>query len=216
MLNAGGEGETTYCSVEEFCMNHFSSDGTTQALHAEGAIFNSLLGLLFWEVIYDTDVPDAFRDPCQSLPYDWDTDHFYSARRTEIDIRLAQLRSLEREEMAEEVVTAWSRHQDTLSLVNWSVFPSETMVRQLVLCFDPLSLVSVLERMVVDHRSTRSGLPDLTLWNPRDGVVRCVEVKGPGDKLSTKQILWIRFLNSVGISSEVCHVSSLGSKALIE
>ena len=213
---AGGEGETTYCSVEEFCMNHFSSDGTTQALHAEGAIFNSLLGLLFWEVIYDTDVPDAFRDPCQSLPYDWDTDHFYSARRTEIDIRLAQLRSLEREEMAEEVVTAWSRHQDTLSLVNWSVFPSETMVRQLVLCFDPLSLVSVLERMVVDHRSTRSGLPDLTLWNPREGVVRCVEVKGPGDKLSTKQILWIRFLNSVGISSEVCHVSSLGSKALVE
>ena len=197
-------------------MNHFSSDGTTQALHAEGAIFNSLLGLLFWEVIYDVDVPDAFRDPCQSLPYDWDTDHFYSARRTEIEVRLAELRSVEREELAEEVVTSWAQHQDTLSLVSWSVLSSEKMVRQLVLCFEPLGLVSVLERLVTDHRSTRSGLPDLTLWNPEDGTVKCVEVKGPGDKLSTKQILWIRFLNSVGISSEVCHVSSLGSKALIE
>ena len=213
---AGGEGETTYCSVEEFCMNHFTSDGSTQALHAEGAIFNSLLGLLFWEVIYDVEVPDAFRDPCQSLPYDWDTDHFYAARRTEIEVRLAELRSLEREELAEEVGSRWARHQDTLSLVNWSVLSSERMVRQLVLCFDPLGLVSVLGRMVTDHRSTRSGLPDLTLWNSQLGTVRCVEVKGPGDKLSTKQILWIRFLNSAGIPSEVCHVSSLGSKALVE
>jgi len=212
----GAEGEKTYCSVEEFCTSHFTSDGLTQALHAEGAIFNSLLGLLFWEVIYDVEVPDAFRDPCQSLPYDWDTDHFYSARQTEIDVRLAELRGLEREELAEEAVRRWGQHLDTVSLVHWSLLQSENMLRQLVLCFDPLSLVSVMERMVRDHRSTRSGLPDLTLWNSHSRTVKCVEVKGPGDKLSTKQILWIRFLNSVGIMSEVCHVSSLGSKALRE
>ena len=197
-------------------MSHFTRDGTSQALHAEGAIFNSLLGLLFREVIYDVDVPDAFRDPCQALPYDWDTDHFYSARETEIEVRLAELRSLEREELAEEAVRSWTSHQDTLSLVSWSLLQSENILRQLVLCFDPLSLVSVLERLVKDHRSTRSGLPDLTLWNYTDRTVRCLEVKGPSDKLSTKQILWLRFLNSVGIPSEVCHVSSLGSKALSE
>jgi Fanconi-associated nuclease 1 len=38
----------------------------------------------------------------------------------------------------------------------------------------------------------RSGLPDLTLWNPDTETVWFVEVKGPGDKLSYKQILWIR------------------------
>jgi len=41
-----------------------------------------------------------------------------------------------------------------------------------------------------------------------------IEVKGPGDKLSTKQILWIQFLNSVGIPTQVCHVLSQGSKSL--
>ena len=216
-LEGGGEGEgTTYCSVEEFCMSHFTKDGTSQALHAEGAIFNSLLGLLFWDVIYDVDVPDAFRDPCQSLPYDWDTDHFYTARETEIGVRLAELRSLEREELAEEAVNSWVLHLDTVGLVSWSLLQSDNILRQIVLCFDPLSLVSVMERMVRDHRSTRSGLPDVTLWNYQDRSVKCVEVKGPGDKLSTKQILWIRFLNSVGIPSEVCHVSSQGGKALIE
>ena len=131
-------------------------------------------------------------------------------------MRLAELRGLEREELAAEVVASWTRNLDTVSLVNWSLLQSENLLRQIVLCFDPLSLVSVMERMVRDHRSTRSGLPDLTLWNPQARTVKCLEVKGPGDKLSTKQILWIRFLNSVGISSEVCHVSSLGGKALLE
>ena len=42
--------------------------------------------------------------------------------------------------------------------------------------------------------------------------VHMIEVKGTGDKLSTKQISWIQFLNKVGIPSEVCHVSQVGSK----
>merc|ERR1712110_87698 len=67
---------------------------------------------------------------------------------------------------------------------------------------------------IKDHRSTRSGLPDLTTWSPGQRTVRMIEVKGPGDKLSTKQILWIEFLNSVGIQTQVCHVLSQGSKFL--
>ena len=33
-----------------------------------------------------------------------------------------------------------------------------------------------------------------------------VEVKGPGDRLSTKQILWLDWLIQSGISAEVCLV----------
>merc|ERR1711934_715958 len=40
-------------------------------------------------------------------------------------------------------------------------------------------------------------------------------VKGPGDRLSTKQILWVRFLNSVGLPAEVCHVVATGSKGIV-
>lgn len=32
--------------------------------------------------------------------------------------------------------------------------------------------------------------------------------KGPGDSLSEKQMLWIDFLNSVGLPSEVCYVKA--------
>jgi len=205
-------GVVTYCSVEEFCLHHYSTLGLAEGLHAEGAVFNSLLCLLFWEIIYNSDVPDAFRDPGQALPLDWDSDHFYQGRKDGIDLRLAELRGLEREELAREVVVSWLEHHGIVSLVNWNIFNSEERLRGLVLCFDPVSLAAVLERMLLDHRSTRSGLPDLTVWNPGTSEVRCVEVKGPGDRLSTKQILWVRFLNSVGVGTEVCHVLPLGSK----
>ena len=200
----------TYCSVEEFCLNHYTSLGLHEGLHGEGAVFNSLLGLLFWDIIY-SDVPDAFRDPGQALPLDWDSDHFYLARQDKINVRLAELMGMERDEVCNEVVGAWKTHLDVISLVNWNMFNSEERVRSLVTCFDPVSLASVLERLLKDHRSTRSGLPDLTVWNSTTGQLKCVEVKGPGDKLSTKQILWVRFLNSVGVDTEVCHVLPLGS-----
>ena len=184
----------TYCSVEEFCLQHFTRATAGGAgLHAEGAVFNSLLGLLFWDVIYAAELPDVFRDPCQALPYDWDTDHFYAARRELVAVRLAEVRGWDRAQLAEAAVSAWLLHHGTVSLVSWDLFTSEDSLRQCVLCLEPLGLASVLERMLQDHRSTRSGLPDLTLWNAQERTFRMVEVKGPGDKLSTKQI--VRFHN---------------------
>ena len=38
---------------------------------------------------------------------------------------------------------------------------------------------------------------------------RIVEVKGPNDRLSTKQILWIEYLNANGAHAEVCHVEGI-------
>ena len=69
-------------------------------------MFNSLLGLLLWDTIYQ-DLPDVFRAPGQALPLDWDSDHFYSARRAEIEARLLQLGSFSREQMGEEVAKSY-------------------------------------------------------------------------------------------------------------
>ena len=65
---------------------------------------------------------------------------------------------------------------------------------------------AICERLAKDHRFTRSGFPDLIMWNPTQQISRIVEVKGPNDKLSTKQILWIDYLNKNGAHAEVCHV----------
>ena len=52
-----------------------------------------------------------------------------------------------------------------------------------------------------DHCS--SGMPDLVVWRMEDKVVRFVEVKGPGDRLSETQKVWIDVLLRAGIEVQV-------------
>lgn len=59
-----------------------------------------------------------------------------------------------------------------------------------------------------NYRYTRSGLPDLLIWNVNTGRIKAVEVKGPGDTLSAKQILWIDYFNKHDLEAEVCHVEA--------
>ncbi len=42
--------------------------GFTHGLHAEGSLINTVCWLLFWDVVYDEPVPDAFRSPQQVSP----------------------------------------------------------------------------------------------------------------------------------------------------
>jgi hypothetical protein len=41
-------------------------------------------------------------------------------------------------------------------------------------------------------------------------------VKGPNDVLSAKQILWLEYLNSNGITALVCHVEALNARKLVQ
>ncbi len=47
-------------------------------------------------------------------------------------------------------------------------------------------------------------------------IFQVVEVKGPGDRLSQKQILWIDYLLSHGVDTEVCHVQGNGLYSFIQ
>ena len=100
------------------------------------------------------------------------------------------------------------------SIVAWDRL-SPSSLASLAGCIGGEPLSKVLGRLARKHREARSGLPDLTVWDPASGRVRMVEVKGPGDRLSTKQILWVRFLNSAGLPTEVCHVVATGSKGIV-
>ena len=84
----------------------------------------------------------------------------------------------------------------------------------LVSCFTPRQLHGVCERLVKHHRHTRSGFPDLTVWDPAAKRVAFVEVKGPGDRLSNKQVLWLEVLANLGIQAIVCHVEATNGKKI--
>ena len=121
---------------------------------------------------------------------------------------------MEKEQLEAEVERLAKQYHGVASLVAWDrLFPES--LAALAGCIGGRALSQVLGRLARGHREARSGLPDLTVWDPGSGRARMVEVKGPGDRLSTKQILWVRFLNSVGLPAEVCHVVATGSKGIV-
>jgi len=73
-------------------------------------------------------------------------------------------------------------------------------------------VTKICERLVRNYRHCRSGFPDLVVWNERKALI--VEVKGPGDSLSPKQMLWIDYLVEIGANVVVCHVAAVSNKRI--
>jgi fanconi-associated nuclease 1 len=61
------------------------------------------------------------------------------------------------------------------------------------------------------HRT--GGMPDLCLWKCTESERKCLfsEVKGPGDRLSETQEIWIDFLAGLGgtLEVELCHLREI-------
>ena len=99
-------------------------------------------------------------------------------------------------------------------MCSWEMFKGPDHLSGLLKCLTGLQWRAICERLIKHHRHTRSGFPDLTVWNPDLSVCHFVEVKGPNDRLSAKQILWMEFLNNHEITSVVCHVEATNAKKL--
>lgn len=107
--------------------------------------------------------------------------------------------------------------------------------QSLVSCLGGAFLGGVIARMAKDYRHCRAGLPDLVVWNTSDHtykvrspfsdkqsgrnreinssfLVQLVEVKGPSDRLSQKQQIWLDELQKLGADVEVCHVVATGAR----
>ncbi|XP_050834286.1 fanconi-associated nuclease 1 isoform X1 [Serinus canaria] len=217
-----GEGEggqdcsvsTVMCSVEELALTHYRRNGFDQGIHGEGSTFITLYGILMWDIIYMDDIPDVFRNSYQTSPLDLYTDSFYENRRAVIEARLQQLHTASSEMLAELVADVWTTQEGkAAALVNWERFTSLQQVQSLVSCLGGRFLSGVFRRLSRDLRHCRGGLPDLLVWRSHSRHFKLVEVKGPNDRLSPKQMLWLSELHQLGAAVEVCHVQDVGGKS---
>lgn len=92
---------------------------------------------------------------------------------------------------------------------NWELFRDIEHCSSLVSCIGGKHLSAIFHRIITDVRRTLGGMPDLTIWYPEKKIWKLVEVKGPGDRLSTKQILWLDYFKKHGIEAEVCYVQGI-------
>ncbi|XP_066184658.1 fanconi-associated nuclease 1 isoform X2 [Sylvia atricapilla] len=213
----GGEDcsvSTVMCSVEELALTHYRRNGFDQGIHGEGSTFITLYGILMWDIIFMDDIPDVFRNSYQTSPLDLYTDSFYENRRAVIEARLQQLHTASSETLAKLVAEVWTTQEGkAAALVNWGRFISLQQVQSLVSCLGGAFLSGVFRRLCRDLRHCRGGLPDLLVWRSHSRHFKLVEVKGPNDRLSPKQTLWLSELHKLGAAVEVCHVQDIGGKS---
>mmetsp|Transcript_4226 Transcript_4226/g.11389 ORF Transcript_4226/g.11389 Transcript_4226/m.11389 type:complete len:344 (-) Transcript_4226:863-1894(-) len=197
--------DSTQLGVEELALEWYASEagGKWQGLHCEGGIWATLFGLLMWDIIFAPGIPDVFRTKFQTAPLDLGTEAFYEPRRNQIEARLQEIASGAAPDL---LTSCWSQHKGRWCAgVNWDRTPLPELL-DICRCVGGLGLSVVCRLLAEDYSGWRGGAPDLLLWRPEHGDARVSEVKGPRDRLSESQRVWLKALAAVDVRAEVLRV----------
>ncbi len=187
-------------SVERAVCEQFSV-AQAPVYYVENALINSLFGLLCWEAIF-APLPGAFFHPFHGGPVDLHHADFYSRRAELFESCLAHLESGTYHQIIRE--THARKFGIQSPFVYWGL--GEEVLDQALLCLPAEHLRHWFERLLLDIRANRAGMPDLIQFWPEERRYRMIEVKGPGDRLQDNQRRWIAFCARHGMPVDVCHV----------
>ena len=193
-------------SVEELALAHFVSMGW-KGVHSENSVMKTLFGLLFWDILF-MDLPGVFVSPYQNAPLDLGFCSFFEARREQIENRIEFITNGNAVTLISKVHERESSHGTSCIGIDWCNF-TVTDLCEIANCIGPEALSFICNRFAKSYRVYGGGMPDLCLWKSESQEIKFIEVKGPGDRLSEKQILWINDLLNLGISVEILSVQVL-------
>jgi len=170
--------------------------------YVENGLINSLFGLLCWDAIF-APLPGSFFHPFQRGPADLHSEDFHQRRADLFAACFAQLQD-ERYK-----ATIRQRYQQKWGIqspfVFWNLL-NEELLEQALACFPAVHLRHWFERLLLDIRANRAGMPDLIQFWPAQNTYRMIEVKGPGDRLQDNQLRWLEFCAEHQMPVTVCYV----------
>lgn len=141
------------CSVEEYVKDFYKKQkGYTNGLHAEGSLINSITNILFWDIIFDLELPDVFRTPHQAVPLDFDSPCFYKSRKIQIEKRLHEICDWPHEKLTDLIVQCWeSSCHITACPVHWDLFNGIDQLVGLIKCFTGSQLSGICRRYLYSN-----------------------------------------------------------------
>ncbi len=186
----------------EYCVQAHLSEPDAPVHYVENGLINSLFGLLCWEAIF-APLPGAFFHPFQRGPADLHSEDFHQRRAGLFAACFEQLQD-ERYK-----TTLRQRYHDKWGVqspfVFWNLL-SEELLEQALECLPAEHLRYWFERLLLDIRANRAGMPDLIQFWPAQKTYRMIEVKGPGDRLQDNQLRWLEFCGEYQMPVTVCYV----------
>ena len=191
-------------SVELAVADYYAEqDRTGHCYYLENSLFNGVLGLLLWDVIF-APLQGAFFNSFQHRPSDFYAPDFCK-RRSEL---LAQVwESIDsNQDIWRIVAQRWQQKQGLMNpLVNWQSL--DLAIIEIALeRIDYAHWRAIFRRILRDLRSNRAGFPDLVYFPAGSGYC-LIEVKGPGDSLQKNQQRWMQYFHEHAIPHRLARVA---------
>ncbi|KAI6189939.1 Fanconi-associated nuclease [Aphelenchoides bicaudatus] len=201
-------GDLIHCSVEEVALRHFCKDGFTEGVFSEGRVWHALYFLVFYDILLDISIEGVWLSEFQGQPIDRNTASFYTNREEALVQRFAELESDPTKIETYASATYEAQNELQCPEIDWDVFENWSQIQRFLKCCPTAVLIKIFWNFSKDNRHTRSGFPDLVVWNNETSELGVVEIKGPGDVLSTKQRLCLDFFVQNGVRAIVCKVKA--------
>ena len=197
--------ELDYHASVELAVAEFynATDSSGHCHYVENSLFNGVLGLLIWDVIF-APLPGAFYNPFQYRPSDFYAHDFCARRSQLLQQTFAGIKS--NDDIWRIIEPRWQLKQGLMNpLVNWRALDLD-LIQLALERIDHAHWRAIFDRILQDLRNNRSGFPDL-LYFPGTGGYCLVEVKGPGDNLQKNQQRWMQYFQEHGIAHRLDRVS---------
>ena len=190
-------------SVELAVAEHYElNDADGQCHYLENSLFNGVLGLLLWEVIF-APLPGAFYNSFQYRPSDFYA-HDFCERRARL-LQQAWSDIDDNAKIRDVVFARWQQKQGLMNpLVNWQDLSLE-LIDFALQRIEYAHWRAIFDRILRDLRNNRAGFPDLVHF-PSQGGYCLIEVKGPGDQLQKNQRRWMQYFSENDIPHRVTRV----------
>ncbi|WP_025763615.1 VRR-NUC domain-containing protein [Dyadobacter tibetensis] len=186
--------------VEQGIMDHYQACGY-ETFFSENQPWRNLFGLLFWDIIHDTNVK-AIHNPLQRVPSDFFLPDFYFKRSENLNKRKQQMQD-------KSTLSAYLKDQfevlygTTNVLVSW--YPEAlNRVLKIIEFLNIDQIFAVLFEMAINLRENTRGFPDLFIW--KNDECAFLEVKSPTDHLSAQQLHWQHFFEKQGIPCRIIRI----------
>lgn len=188
-------------SVEFYVQAHLHED-SGPVHYVENSLINSLFGLLCWPAIF-APLPGAFFHPFQRGPVDLLNEDFQQRRAELFQACFDQLDDGRyAATIRERFVAKWGVQSP---FVFWGAL-NEQLLEQALACLPAEHLKHWFNRLLLDIKANRAGMPDLIQFWPQHKTYRMIEVKGPGDRLQDNQLRWLEFCHQHQMPVAVCYV----------
>ena len=180
---------------------HYYRDQGYNAVFSENEPWRTLFGLLFWDIIYDTNV-QAIHNPLQRVPSDFFLPDFYFKRSDQLRERMKFANT---KPVIEDIIrkTYEDMFGTTNVLVSWYDGALDKVLT-LISWLTPEQIHAVLLEIAYNLRENTRGFPDLMVWNETEYAF--IEIKSPTDHLSSRQLHWQHFFIEHKIQSRIVRV----------